>query len=225
MCRICLITLLTVIASLADTKSIGVATVVGSVRVDSVDARGTATVMDGASIETNVNPSQIALTSGSQVDLAADSEATIYAHRLVLAKGWAQVENSSEYSVVANSLRVVPKNASDLRVGYVAGNAVQVSVLSGEASVLNREGCLLAKVVASRALEFTPEHNGGGQSEPVQVRTGGCISTGASAGPVSGGNKAAAIAGVTGAVVILTVAPLAMAGAFSGGRSTPVSPQ
>jgi hypothetical protein len=42
---------------------------------------------------------------------------------------------------------------------------------------------------------------------------------------VPAGNKSAVVAGVSGAVAILTVAPLAMTGAFSGGKSNLVSPQ
>jgi hypothetical protein len=285
MIRTTFISLLTAFGLVAANTPIGIATVVGSIRVNNADVRDNATVLDGASLETNINPSQITLRNGNRLELAADSAGKVYTDRLLLDKGFAQLHALSKYSIVANSLQVVPKKASTLRIGHLNGNTIQVSVLSGEAQVLNRGGFLLASVFPSRALEFTPEDSGPaaesnvtgqltksnehyyikdkttnvtfelegdnldaavgsyinvtGPTDTANVAQGATgkihvtsyrasdslVQTGASVGRGPSGNKPAIIAGAAGAVPILTVTPLAMAGAFSGGSSNPVSPQ
>jgi len=288
MLRISLVSFFTALGLVAANTPIGVATVIGSIRVDSVDVRSNATVFDGVSLETNINPSQIALRNGNRLELAADSGGRIYTDRLLLEKGFAQLHASSKYLVIANSLQVVPKSASTLRIGHLSSNTVQLAVLSGEAQVLNSAGVLLASVSPSRALEFTPKERGAAsesnvtgqltksnehyyitdattnvtfelEGDKLDAAVGDCInvtgptdsanvtggatglihvtsyqasncmgqtaSSGASIGPIPSGNRPAVIAGVSGAVLILTVVPLAMAGVFSGGRSNPVSPQ
>jgi hypothetical protein len=286
MIRASVVYLLAVFGLVASNIPIGVATAVGSIRVDSADMRGYATVLDGARLETNINPSQIALSNGNRLELAADSGGRIYTDRIILDKGFAQLHASSKYLVIANWFRVVPKPASTLRIGHLNGDTIQVSVLNGEAQVLNRDGLLLASVFPNRALEFTPEDSGAlaesnvtgelttknghfyitdaathvrfelegekldtaigscvnvigptdtanvaqGASEVLRVTdlrvTSGCLTqSGASIGPMPPANRSAVIAGVSGAVLILTVAPLAMAGVFSGGKPNPVSPQ
>jgi hypothetical protein len=285
MMRISFISLLTAVGLFGGNTSIGIVTVVGSLRVDNADVRDNATVLDGASLETNINPSQIALRNGNRVELAPDSSAKIYMDRLLLAGGFAQLHASSKYSVVASSLTIIPKKPSTLRIGHLSSNTIQVSVLSGEAQVLNGDGFLLASVFPNRTLEFTPEDRGAaaeskvtgqlrknnghfyitdrttdvtfelkggkldaavgryinvtgtidstsvarGTSEAIDVTSyqpsDGPAQTGASVGRIPSANKSAIIAGSAGAVFILTVTPLAMAGVFSGGHSNPVSPQ
>jgi hypothetical protein len=284
--RISLVFVLTACGLVASNRPIGFATVTGSMRVDNAEVRGTATVLDGTSLETNSNPSKIAFSNGDRLELAADSAGRIYADRLLLDRGFAQLHASLEYSVVANSLQVVPKRASTLRIGHLAGNTIQVSVTSGEAQVLNSDGLVVASVLPGTGLELTPDTTGAARESNVtgqltarsghyyitdgathvtfelegnkldaavgscvnatgpstatnvaqgasellrvtdfRVTTGCLLQTGASVGPMPSGNKSAVIAGVSGAVAILTVAPLAMAGVFSGGKSNFVSPQ
>jgi hypothetical protein len=170
MLRISFISLLTVFGLAASNNPIGVATVIGSIRIDNADVRGNATVLDGASLETNINPSQIALRNGTRLELAADSAGKVYTDRLLLDKGFAQLHSSSKYLVLANSLQVIPKRVSTLRIGHLSGNTIQVSVLSGEAQVLNRDGSLLAAVFPSRTLEFTPEDSGSAAESNVTGR-------------------------------------------------------
>lgn len=276
---------LTCSALLAASNPIGLATVVGSMRLDNLEVRDNATVLEGASLETYVNPSQIALKGGTRLELGAESAGQIYLDRLVLQKGVAQLHVSSKYSILASSMRVVPDKASTVRIEYLTGESIEVSVLRGEARVLNREGILLASVSPNRAIELTREENGAGESsltgqlvkssghyylsdtatnvtyelkgENLDTAVGNCINvtgrsettsavqpagesiqvtgyqvssgcfaqSGAAPGRVPSENTRAVIAGVSGAVAILTVAPLAMVGAFSGGKATPVSPQ
>ncbi|MGI9073660.1 MAG: hypothetical protein ACR2JB_20645 [Bryobacteraceae bacterium] len=285
MIRASFISLVTACGLVAGNTPIGIATVVGSLRVDNADVRGNATILNGASVETNINPLQIALRNGNRLELAADSAGKVYTDRLLLDKGFAQLHASSKYAVLAGSLQIVPKKASTLRIGHLNGNTIQVSVLNGEAQVLNRGGLLLASVFPSRALEFTPGESGAatesnvtgqltksndhyyitdktthvtfelegdnldaavgsyinvtgptdtanvaqGATERIHVTSyrasNSLVQTGASVERIPSGNKPAIIAGAAGAVLILTVTPLAMAGAFSGGSSNPVSPQ
>jgi hypothetical protein len=285
MIRTALISFLTAWGLVAGNTPIGVVTAVGSLRVDKAEVRGNATVIDGALLETDINPSQIALRNGNRLELAADSSGTVYTDRLILDRGVAQLHASSKYSVLANSLRVVPEKTSTVRIGHLSGNTIQVSVLSGEAQVFDKSGSLLASVVPSRALEFTPKDSGTvaesnvtglltksnghfyitdrttnvrfelkgsrldaavgsyvnvtgtrdttsvarGTDEIIDVTSSqpsdGAAQTGASVARIPSGNRSAIIAGSAGAVFILTVTPLAMAGVFSGGSSNPVSPQ
>ncbi len=286
MLRSSTILFLTCSALLASNTPIGFVTVIGSMRVDGSEIRENATILEGTSLETYVNPARVALKSGTQLELAAEGSARIYGDRIVLEKGFAQLHASSRYSIFASSLRVVPKNASTLRIGYASDKAVEVSVVRGEAQILNKEGALVASVMPNHTIELTPEENGPGaesnltgqltksgghyylndsasnvtyelKGENLDTAVGNCINitghgdptntaqgaseridvtgyqvasgcfvqSGASAGPLPDGNKSAVIAGVSGAVAILTVAPLAMAGAFSSGKVKPVSPQ
>lgn len=158
------------LALLAGNGPIGMATAVGSIRVDNAEVRGNATVLDGTSVETNENPSQIFLKSGNRFELAPDSAGTIYSNRLLLEKGSAQLHASSDYSVVANTLQIVPKGASTLRVDHEQGNTVQVSVVGGQAEVLNRNGLLVAMLMPGSALNLAPESgNGSGMSTVTGV--------------------------------------------------------
>lgn len=149
--RTLIVFFVTAFGLMASNSAIGIAIVVGSIRVDNTDVRGNVTVLNGASLETNLNPSQIALRNGNRLELAADSSGKIYTDRLVLEKGIAQLHASSKYSVLANSLQVVAKRASTVRIGHLSGDTIQVSVINSEAQVLNRDSLLLASVFPSRA--------------------------------------------------------------------------
>lgn len=142
----------------AEPRAIGTATSGGSFRLngDTVVANGTLT--DGAILETYKAGSLVRLTRGVRFVLAADSRATLYSDRLVLAKGEARLENGSGFHLEALGLTIRPDAADSTgRIGLLSAARLRVDVLTGSFQVLNSQGASVANVAAGTALAFEPQ--------------------------------------------------------------------
>src|SRR5579863_6897906 len=89
----------------AASAGIGLATADGSFLSDHSTVWGNATLFDGNLIETRVSSSQLCLTSGVNLWLAAESRARIYKSAMILEKGIGQLE-SGDYRIEAAGLQV-----------------------------------------------------------------------------------------------------------------------
>ena len=113
--------------------------------------RGNSTLFDGARIETGNVPSELSLSSGVKIQLAAGSTARIWKGSLDLSQGGGQIIASPAFQVNAGGIHV---QGSAYRVGVQSGTRLEVTALNGEARVLGSRGDLLAAVPRGRNMSF-----------------------------------------------------------------------
>lgn len=133
--------------------AIGVATAVGTFKVNSAEVEGNANIFDGAEIRTTNAPSQVFLQNGSAVTLGLNSAGVLYRDHLVLEAGATKVENMAGYTIEAAVYRVQGEPHSEAVVRFDS-NEVQVASLAGALSVSNNHGALLTRVGAGTASAF-----------------------------------------------------------------------
>jgi hypothetical protein len=155
-----LLVLCALAASFAASSAIGLVVANGSFQLDQSSVRGTATLFDGNTIETNVSSSQLQLNNGVSLRLAAESRARVYESRLVLEKGMGQLE-STNYRIEAASLLVEPdKPGATARVQLTGPKRVVVAARDGAVRVSNSDGVLIARLVGGREMAFEPQESG-----------------------------------------------------------------
>ncbi|MGC4049628.1 MAG: hypothetical protein QM757_08970 [Paludibaculum sp.] len=147
----------------AGNNVIGMAVSNGQMQVDRAAVTGNANLLEGSSVKTNADPSRIQLSNGSRATLAANSEAQIFADRIVLQKGSSLVA-SPAYSLQTNGLVVTGAQAQVA----VKGGVVNVTATNGIVKVRSMEGVMLASVKPGTALELTP----GAGSSTTSTMTG-----------------------------------------------------
>src|ERR1051326_8750119 len=76
---------------------IGVARSAGAFRLNQASVPGSATILEGASLQTGATPSDITLKTGQRLLLASGSAAEIHRDRLVLNKGTAELSGAAAY--------------------------------------------------------------------------------------------------------------------------------
>jgi len=143
----------------AGNNVIGMAVSNGQMQVDRSAVTGNANLMEGSSVRTSADPSRIQLSNGSRATLAANSEAQVFADRIVLQKGSSLVASPS-YSLQANGLVVTGAQAQVA----LKGGVVNVTAGNGPAKVRSMEGVMLASVKPGTALELTPGSGGNSTS-------------------------------------------------------------
>lgn len=135
---------------------IGVAQSRGAFFLNHASVPGSATILEGASVQTIAASSDVSLKSGERLTLASSSSAKIYQDHMVLENGAAQLNHLSGYRLETNGLRI---GASDpeaqVRVAIDARGQVRVAALGGSAEVRNRQGLLVAKVFPGTALQLS----------------------------------------------------------------------
>jgi hypothetical protein len=133
---------------------IGVAQSAGAFRINHASVPGSATILEGASLETGAAASKIHLKTGQRVLLASTSAAEIHQDRLVLSKGTAELSGAAAYRIDTRSLSVAAADpAANIRVDIDAANQVRVAATGGRAEVRNHQGVLLAQVNAGSAVQ------------------------------------------------------------------------
>jgi hypothetical protein len=143
--------------SMARPPAIGVVTTRGESRVDQVRVAGNGTVFDGSIVETGNTRSELTLKRGGVVILAADSRAKVFADRLVLERGLAEVSESSTYAIEARTLNALPDtNTARLQVGLIGSSKVRVATTNGAADVRSAKGVLVARLNPGYTMEFDP---------------------------------------------------------------------
>jgi hypothetical protein len=130
-------------------------------RVDSYAVKGNATLFDGSVLETGQASAVLRLDKGIEITVADNSRGTLYRDRLVLQKGRTELAASGSFQLVANGLRVTPKEPNSRGVVSVrAGNLVEVGALTGGFEVMNPKGILLANVRPGRTISFAIKDSG-----------------------------------------------------------------
>lgn len=152
-------------ASSAAVPVIGTASAKGSFRLDEATVAGNATLFEGSLIQTAAAASSVSLAGGTELKLAPGSRARLFADRLALEQGGAQVRTGKAFWLEALGLRVEPAGgASSGRVSLDGARRLRVAALAGSFRVLNARGQVVANLPAGVALAFEPQQGGDAQA-------------------------------------------------------------
>ncbi|MBM3746700.1 MAG: hypothetical protein FJW34_12970 [Acidobacteria bacterium] len=143
--------------------AIGVVVTRGSFRIDNSTVWGNGTLFDGTTIETGQASSDLKMSCGARLALAAESRGTVYRDRLVLERGAGQLTGDGAYRMEARSLRILAVTPeASAQVVLTGPDRVQVAALLGPLRVTNDAGVVVANIAAGKALEFEPQAAGAG---------------------------------------------------------------
>jgi hypothetical protein len=140
---------------MASSPVIGVARSWGAFFVNNASVPGSATVLDGASVKTADASSNLNLTGGERVTLAANSAAFVHPDRLTLEHGAAEFGGAPAYRLEARNVRVeTADSGARIRVAIDSKNRVLVASIGGAAEVRSSQGRLVARVASGAAMSF-----------------------------------------------------------------------
>jgi len=168
--RLCLAVLCGSLAiAVASPPVIGVARSRGSFLINHASVPGSATILEGAFVETTNSPSNLVLKSGERVLLASRSSATIHQDHLFLDRGTAELNGSSLYQIETANLHITA-SGSDARIRVLVGptDRVNIEAVGGNAEVHNTQGMLVARIFTGTALQIQP-------ANPSSVRLTGTL--------------------------------------------------
>jgi hypothetical protein len=134
----------------AGSPAIGVITAGAPFQVEGARVSGNSTLFEGSKVEAGETPSELKLSNGVTVQLAAGSAARVYGNHLDLQRGAGNVASNSSYPVTVGSMTV---EGSRYRVIH-AGTRMEVAALTGNARVLSARGNVLGSIAAGRSLSF-----------------------------------------------------------------------
>ena len=158
--------------ALAGVSPIGMATSDGDMEIGRVRMPGSATLYDGAVVETGISPARLTLRNGAVVRLGGGAKATIYADSLSLERGVGQIETSGDYAIRARSVTVIPtSHPARARLQLANDGALQVAALSGSFEV--RRAGVSSIVAAGRSLGFAADSVEAGAAAPSEFK--GCL--------------------------------------------------
>ena len=162
------------VAVSASPPVVGVARSRGAFRINDASVPGTATLLDGASIETASTSSDVSLTNGGRLMLASASVARVHQDRLILDRGTAELNGSAAYRIETRDLRIqAADSAARIRVAVDGSERVQVAALLGNAEVRNSQGMLVARVLPGAALQLKQTGASGTQLTGKLTERGG----------------------------------------------------
>jgi hypothetical protein len=140
--------------STSSSSSIGVITARGHFTLEGSEIYGNSTLFEGAKIETRNTSSELSLSNGVKVQLAANTAARIWSNRLELDHGAGQVTSNAAFTVSSGPMRV-----EGARYLVHADSNIEVAALTGSARVLNAKGGLIATVPAGRNMSFAMQQS------------------------------------------------------------------
>jgi hypothetical protein len=158
------------LSMLAAGPVIGTAVSDGNFRVNNALLSGTATLFDGAVVETGQAVSRLDL-KGTWMYLGSNSRARLSQKQAVLEEGMGEIGKSSNYELQARTLRIFTTTPQSIaRVRLDGTTKVLVAAVNGPVRVLNRTGVLVAKVNSGATLSFDPQ---AGAPDAFDIR--GCL--------------------------------------------------
>jgi hypothetical protein len=143
---------------MASDPIIGMASAQSGITLDNSRVSGTATLFEGSKITAD-GYSRLHLNNGTRLDLAAGSQAQVFANHASLESGAGEIEGASGYEIDARTLKIqLSEKASIARVKIGPSDArVYVTALNAPVNVLNSEGFLVAKVRPGIPFSFLPQ--------------------------------------------------------------------
>lgn len=157
--------------------SIGVATAIGSYSIDSASVTGNVDVFDGTQLRTTISPSDVHLTSGTDVRLATRSEGTLFSDHMELRDGALRVSKFDGYPVQVRQLQVEADTPGASAIVRVKGRTVEIASLGGTVKVTDG-GAMLTRVLAGTKMAFqnqtspTPAAQSGASPGQAPATTG-----------------------------------------------------
>jgi hypothetical protein len=135
--------------------AIGIVVSDGDFQIDGFRARGNGTLLNGTTIGNLKSPSHVSLTGGARFDLAPDSHGQVFADRLILTKGLAQVWPAGGFWVLANGLRLrSDARVSHFRAARLDEMIVSVASVAGIVAAQTPEGTALAQIPQGQTREL-----------------------------------------------------------------------
>ncbi len=136
---------------------IGTAYTEGPFRVSEARVADTATLFEGALVETEQNAARLELR-GASMNLGANSRARVSSKQALLEQGAGELHSDSGYALEARGLRVRGSGPEAVaRVRLDGATNVLVAAAYGPVSVFNGKGLLVARVRAGETLSFEPQ--------------------------------------------------------------------
>jgi hypothetical protein len=140
------------------------------VTVDSAPVSGNATLLDGSTVATS-GFSRLQMSNGASLGLGAGSRVQVFANRVSLESGVAEVQSSSNFEIDARTLKIVASDSGSIaRVKLDGLSRVLVTAVNAPVNVLNQDGVLVARVTPSLPLSFLPQAAAAGTFEMT-----GCV--------------------------------------------------
>ena len=151
--NILLATAVSTAIAVAGNVSIGVANAGGSFSLNSSIVQGSASLPDGAELETTSTPSEVHLQNGTDVRLSSKSAGTVFADHAILERGSMRVEKFDQYPVDVRQLQIQGDTPAAEAVVRLKGNTVEVASLGGSVRV-GDGAALLTHVAAGTRMSF-----------------------------------------------------------------------
>lgn len=136
--------------------TVAVAVTAGQVEINQVKAEGGANVPEGAVLRTREAAARLQFRNGARATLGSDSQATVFAGRLVLQAGSGLVGGTTAVGLEALGFRVNPQTASSSALVEHKGRFIQVSAIAGSVAVFDLDGEQIARVEMGKPLTFEP---------------------------------------------------------------------
>jgi hypothetical protein len=156
----------------AGVSPIGMATSDGDIAIGRVRMPGTATLYEGAVVETGNSPARLNLRNGTVVRLGGGAKATIHSDSLLLERGVGQIDAPGDYAIRARSVTLIPTaRPARARLQLGTDGALQVAALSGSFEI--RRAGAASIMSAGRSLRFAAETGEAGAAAPSQFK--GCL--------------------------------------------------
>jgi hypothetical protein len=125
--------------------------------VNKTQVSGSATLSEGALVETGTASSRLELSNGSRIDLNANSRLTVRGSEAILEKGSGEVGLAAGYNVRARTLRIEGGTANAKAEVRLSGEReVLVKAVNAPVRVFSKTGVLVATVDAGMGASFDP---------------------------------------------------------------------
>jgi Protein of unknown function (DUF5818) len=160
------------------TGSIGTVSARGDIRVDGYTVWGNGTLFDGTKIETGQATATLRLDSGTEIELATNSQGVVYRDHLVLLQGRSQLKTlDAPFLLEAGGLRVAPSGPDALGVVSMSpANTVRVAAVTGDFRVVDGVSLSVAHVSHGAAISFPAAQSAGTPSGSSFIGVTGLVS-------------------------------------------------
>jgi len=127
------------------------------VLIDGARVSSNATLFEGSQVS-STGYSRVQLTSGTRVNLGANSVMRVYANHASLEGGTSELQGGSSYAIDARSLKIQPAEAGSIaRVRLDGDQKVLVTAVTAPVNVWNLDGLLVARVMPEAPMSFLPQ--------------------------------------------------------------------
>ncbi len=158
----------------AGSPAIGTVTAKGAFRLNQATVANNASLLEGATIETDGVGTALQFSSGARFSLAADSRGQVFGDRVILERGAGQLEKMAGLRIEARGLIIQPETGNATARIVVARDAgVQLTALTGSFRVLNSRGAVVAKLRPGLTLAFEQQSGRRAQVTGVIRNRGG----------------------------------------------------